>query len=806
MSRKQKLDRNRLFVSVWALLIGVLLISPVVAAPPDEAARLEQAKAVSQARAGEIDEALESIGTLREQYPEDLELLYDQTAILSWGAYEEEVLTNSKSLNPTTTPRYVLSAIAKSARNLRQFDLAAGWYLAALSAEPSSTDARIGLVLSLADGNYPAEARTELNKFSPARKQRSDVMLASAYVYQSERRFILAINEYDAVLAQEPNNPAALRGKALALESALLPRQALAMAARQPGLLTDKEVHRLEGDELAMELRNAIDTPDQKYPFFRINIVLNRFDRRLEREPEGTPLWSRLQFDRIVGLVAADRIRTAIEYYEALLAKDINPAAYTHLAAAQAYLDLRRPHDALAATEEAEQQRPKDIDAKLWKFYALVELERYGEAIDLADGLIQTLGTVEETEQPKDLQPDPNMMNARIVAALGRAYGNQLNDAQARLEAIVAEAPNNKEARLALANVYRWRGWHERAAAEYSQILGNHPDYLSARTNAGHNNVPLRKYPPVENTLQEIRPENPSRETVWNLNQTWIVHNMHELLVEANWGESTGDVFGTDQYDVNAWLFSPPIRANWRAYGRTFDSKADFDDGGGDSTRRRGAAGAEYRKDRWRATAEFNFDRDDFDDFGMASRVDYWASDIWRFGGTLELNSYATDLRADRAGIESHLLSADMTYRRDDLYRNDTTFGYQYYDDGNNKFELFNNTRRRLFTGYTWWMDGTVDLGLVTNSEEQTVYYAPEFGADALVGVDTYWRMYRRYDNMIQHRLYGQIGGHNQRGFDSDTIWTVGYQFAWDITKEFAFKLGWQRNRRLYDNDIEYQT
>lgn len=789
----------------FAIGCGAAAICVALTATAQTGYRERQDEAAFLARSGDYDAALAILTNLRANYPDDLSLLYDELAVCTWAGDNEAALKLASQLSISATPAWVANAAGKAARNLRQYELAISWYRAATLDDPANLDSRLGLAMALADAGLATDARGELKKTPPAAQTSTAVLLTSAYLFQREGMYIPAINEYDRILVREPRQREALLGKSAALQALLLPDQALELARANPGLLDATAMARLEGDALALELRSAIQQPDQVYPYLAINAALANIDARLAREAPGTPLAMQLRFDRIVGRTEANRTLEAIADYETLLGEGVKPPAYAHYAAARSYLARERPAEALQALQEAEQLAPDDLAIQLEKFYALTNLDRDPEAIALADSLVAKLDPMVQEPGARAATPNETRTQARIMAGMGRAYADQLDAAEQMLSELLAEAPNNLSARYSLGNVYRYRGWRDRPLPEYKQVLTMNPNLLPARASYAVARLERQEYPQAQAELRAVQPLYPGSRTVLDLNEEWLLYRSWQLLADVSWGNSDGDTFGTNQHEVNVWLFTEPVKDNFRFYLRTFDNYADFDDGS--DSRRRAALGAEYRKGPWSARGEVNGNRTEGGDVGFASRLDYDISDTWAVGGALEIDSYATQLRADRAGIKSNLLTTDLRYARNELYSASVGIGAQDYDDGNLRLGLFGDSRLRLYNGFRYKLDGLANFALNSNSDgDETVYYAPRQSVEVDAGVENIWRQYRFYDAALTHRLAALAGIYEQDGYGSDGIWTLAYELEWNINESALVAAGASQARRVYDGASEDQT
>jgi biofilm PGA synthesis protein PgaA len=779
-----------------AQLLGAVFVLVTTAAHAD--LRERQDEAVFMARDGDVEQALDLLAQLRIEYPDEMVIRYDQAVIAAWDGRDQQALDIAADLEQSKTPAWVATAIGKSARNLQQFAAAIAWYEIAVADEPSNMDARLGLSMALADAGRHADARAALKQTPAETHTTVPVLMTSAYLFQREAMYIPAVNEYDRILRQEPANQQAIEGKIIALQALLLPAEALKIALAHPGTLNDAEIARLEGDAAGLELRRAMETPNQVYPYTRINLALAHIDERLEREPPGTRLAMQLRYDRIVGRTEAFRTLEAIADYEEMLAQGIDPPAYVHYAAGRSYLQRKRPDEALVALEKAEQLAPDDLEIQIEKFYALINLERHAEALALADSLEAKLA-------PADQPPTDTSTRVRIMASMGRAYADQLEDAQLRIEELLQQAPNNIDARYSLGNLYRYRGWEDRPFPEYNQALAMDPRLLPARTSYAYAKLESQQYPQAHTELRSVQPLYPGQLSVSDLNQEWLLYRSWQLIADIRWGESSGDTFGADQHEVNIWMFTEPIKDNYRLYLRTYDNYAEFSEGS--DSRRRIATGAEYREDVWTARGEVNWNRTDSGDVGFAGRVDRRLNDEWTVGGELEIDSYATQLRADREDIKSNLYAADLNFVRDELYSAGVTAGFQDYDDGNLRFAAAANSQMRFYNGYTYKLDGLANLGLSSNSDgDDTVYFAPENDYEALAGVVNEWRQWRRYEKSLTHRVTALAGVYNQKSYGTDGIWTLAYQLDWSVNESIDLSAGVEESRRVYDGDSEDQT
>jgi hypothetical protein len=142
------------------------------------------------------------------------------------------------------------------------------------------------------------------------------------------------------------------------------------------------------------------------------------------------------------------------------------------------------------------------------------------------------------------------------MVGLARAYADQLAQSQQHFEHLSTTLPHNTDIRQELANVYRWRGWIDRALSEYAQVLAVEPGLISARVGNAHTQLDNRDYASVEQELVYLQESYPFEPAITDLEKRWDIHNQQEMTVDASTGRSSGETFGEDQYQIDAAWYS----------------------------------------------------------------------------------------------------------------------------------------------------------------------------------------------------------------------------------------------------------
>ncbi len=800
IGRKNKNTKtgNRNFFTTIVLLALYFAFLNASADPIPSGIRAQQNDAVTRARSGDLDSALITLHELRHVYSEDPQLLYDETVIMSWVGRDPDVLANSHLIDGGLAPLYVLTAVAKAARNEGDLQTAIQWYAVALERNPQHLDANLGMAMAQADSGAFRAASATLIRLSDEQKSTTAFLLTEAYVLEHNGRYLQAITRYEEILETDPDHPGALRAKALALRSLLLPDLALELAARHEGILTDEELAHLQADRAALAVRMGVQTHYQSgRRYAGIDRALAALDHQLAAQDESPGATKIVFYDRIVALVNRGRMTEAIFEIESM-SIDVNKIpSYVLGSLANAYLTERRPEEAYDLLAYAIEAEPEDFGLKLALFYTYVALEEHEKAEALADGLVEAAPLWRSVPESRVIKANPQRIRAEITAALARAYSDQLNDAQRSFATIVNNAPNNTDARQELANVYRWRGWPDRALDEYGQVLAVEPDLLIAEVGYTHAVLDRRDYKQAESLIHDLARRDHVNSTVADLEQRWSDHQKQKFTVEVRAGESSGETFGSDQYEINGYWHSSPIRYRYRIFGHTHDAYAEFSEG--NATRRRIGTGVEYLSPDWRGSLELSANRSGSSQPGIKGTVEYRLNDYWAIGAGADSESNQTPLRGFRVGVQSKAYGFLARYAANELLGGEFSTRFLDLSDGNEQISVSVAGRRRLISHSGYRFDLIGSLYTSSNSRQDVVYFSPERDMSLFVTADNYWRTFRRYDRSFTHRLAAGLGLYYQKQFNTKPVAQIEYEQILDFNRNLQWRWGLRANRFVFD-------
>ncbi len=785
-------------------MIAATIGAPGIAAGESGTASWSREAAVEIAREGNFDEALRRLGELRDAAPADPRLLHDETVVLTWAGRDRLAFGNAASLSVETTPDYVAKAVARSARNLGEFEAATRWYTALLDRDMADLDARRGLAMTAADAGDFTAAWGVLDAAAPAERNDVTLLLTEAYILERERRYLEALASYQRITEVAPDNKPALRGTALMLRAVLMPRQALALANRHPGILSDEETVNLEADVAALQIRYGSQS---WYPDARrhegTDTALAKVDELLARPDLDADMALRLRYDRIVALANRRRATEAITEFENLGVDHAVIPSYALAAAGMAYLSERQADTARRLLEQAVARDPGNFQLKFQLFFAYTDSREAKRAIDLAGELLATLPETNRVPGSKVVKGNRDYLRAAIMFGLAQAYFYELEDSQRHFERLLVKAPHNTDIRHELANVYRWRGWLDRSLSEYAQVLTVEPDLMSARVGNAHARLDYGDYATVERELHVLGEYYDDEPIVKNLLQRWRVHNRQEFVTNARFGNSSGPTFGNDQYTVDAAWYSKPLARNFRVLLFTHDAYADFPAGA--VHRERAGAGLEYRRMRWLASARVSASRNG-GEAGLRGTANYRLSDLWKFGAVVETQSNANPLRGQRSGVSSDLVAVNATWTHSESTDAAVQLGRQDYSDGNAGTQLLLRAQHRFINSPRFRLGASAEFYADEHDRDDVDYFSPLDSRGAYVGMRYDWLMTRRYDFALTHMLAGKLGRYDQSGFDVESTWLFDYEFQFELNNRFSGHVGFSRRRDVFDGGREYGT
>lgn len=761
--------------------------------------------AVSMARSGQLDTAARTLTVLQHNAPGNDRVLFDLISVLNWQGSHAQVTELAGRLKPGATPVYALEAVASSARKNADFEAAISWYSLALQKEPGSTELLTGLAFSQADGGDAAAAQATYQRLPVAYRDSVTGLLADAYLARSRGDQTRALMAYEQVLAKDADNAEALRGKLRTLRDLLLVDQAIDFATRFPAATTRAETDALYVDRAALWIRWGAEPVTQGPRRFEdLDRALSLLQDNLQRFPADSELGKTTRFDRIAALHLRGRHADVVTAYESLNTPDALIPAYALRAVAGSRLARREPLEALRLYDLALRESPEDFELRLDRFFALVELERHGEARALADELVFSQDIWRTVPGSRVVKPNPRRLKAEITRALSRAYADDLVRAQSYLADMLAEAPHNTDVRQELANVYRWRGWPRRALNEYLQVYTVEEQLLSARIGLANSLLDLNMGQEFESLFAELEEAHGDNAGVRRLVRRRDLHRRHELSVTGSGGTSTGEQFGSRQHLAEARWLVGGFGYRWRPLLHLHDSRAEFSDG--NAKRRRAGLGLQYRLPNHTLEASASASVEGAARTGLSVAYGWAPGDRWQLDGLLETDSLALPLRAYRDGTSADRIRLGATYRHSELGQIRVAAEAMDFSDGNLRQSILLDTRRRLLNYPRFKFDVVAGAYASRNDLSNVAYFSPSSDRSVNLGGDARWRLFRRYERNFDQQLIVNIGRYNQSGFAGGTVASAELRQIFQLSAALELFFGVRRARALYDGGFEYGT
>ncbi|WP_238923783.1 poly-beta-1,6 N-acetyl-D-glucosamine export porin PgaA [Achromobacter ruhlandii] len=741
---------------------------------------------IARARAGDYEPAL---AMLRQQGPAaGRQAVYDHIVIAGWAGRPAEAVAAYETLPAASAPPADIQlAVARAYRDLRRWPEALAAYRAGLRRYPGQSAFAAGEIMTLADAGQTEAARRAGQDWVAHAPRNVDARLALGYVHARLGQPYEALHQADKALAIAPGTPYVLREYIDALGRARLAQPALELARQHPDLFDARQLRRLEGDALAEQVRLASMPTRGEAERFVIA------DRALARYDELIPAWQalgdaarddarRARIDRLHALHARARMTDVVREYEALRAEGVAVPRYALNDVASAYLYLRQPEKArdlyrqVGADDAFRNDDAQDrLSTETGLYYALAEAEQFDQTGAVTDAIGSGYAPWlyykgQATRNPNDLK-----LESEQTVAAARLQADDTVAAEQRLAGMVANAPNNSTLRADLASVYRRRDQPRASERELKLAETLAPRALSVENGQGFTALDLQEWRQAEALSADTLERAPENLTSRRLAREWEVHNKAELRISGYRGlASDSPVNGNGDFGIDAVLYSPPIDYNWRAFGGGGYATGDFEEGRGNYRWLR--TGVEWRgRD---LTVEGEVSTHSYGHGvkpGLRLSAAYDIDDHWQVGGSGELLSRETPLRALTNDITANRLTGFVRWRANERREWTLSLSPSRFSDGNQRWELGLDGRERVYTAPHLKADLTLDLSTQRNSRDGAPYYNPRSDLMALPGARLTHTLYRRYETAWEQIGTVGAGSYTQQGYGTGGVIALGY-------------------------------
>ena len=806
--------RQRAGLLAWVCLTGI------GAAHAASAWDAEHQEAVRAARRGDTAAALVILERLQRAHPNDLSVARDRVLVAEWAGQGTLAIRLYQALPPGPQPDFVVEAVARAYRDQHQPNEALALYRQGETQSPANAEFAAGEIRALVDLGTLDQAAARADAALQQYGENVAVLLAAGVVAAARNQPIEALRYCDRALKVDPTSRDARHDRILAIERMGAPQVARRLADADPGILAPDEYRRIEGSEAAAFVRwGPLDPAKEAERFAMTDRAIAALDALIAQwsaaGPDARNDALRARFDRIVALRDRVRMIEVLAEYDDLRRSNVELPAYALNAVGDAYLYLRQPEAARDLYQRVLATDPNNFNVRLALFYVDVDLDDLEAAYREIDSLDADQGRWIYLKGAPDPIPNPDRVSADLAAASARLYGDQLEAAERRFAAMAGAAPNNTSLRAGLAGIYAARGWPRRADAEYALGRALKDQDLELEVGQARNDLSRRDYPAAEVGKTSLMARFPENLEAQRLDRLWHVHEMAELHVDVTPSfTSATNVQGGDGLTFDTRLYTPPIGYNWRLFGDEEIAHQELPQGQGEITLHRSSAGVEYRDPDLLATLEGSFNtyrqQDPFlgsvgeEKLGARASATWSINDYWQLGGTGELFSHDTPLRALRSGVTADSGTVDLTYRESESRELRLVAEAMPFSDGNFRTSLDGRYTQRVLTEPHFKVDVIGGLaGSRDSADANRQYYNPSQDVLATGGVALSQPLYRRYELIYDHRLTVTPGVYWENGFGTAPVVAAEYEHRLRINDVIDTSLGVGFGRQPYDGIYE---
>ncbi len=668
-------------------------------------------------------------------------------------------------------------------------------------------------VLGLVQSNQFEEAEAILNQFLqwPYRDRSLPLLRLRAKLCNRKNNFVDEAATYHDILKLTPNDKEALRGRAFATFRMGAPGLALNYAEQHPDVFTQAELLDFQQASTGRSIRwggleEKAGIGQQRFQSTDKALIQNETVRTLHAQAHvnNSPSSRYADFDRIVALRDRVRMLDAIALFQNLKKQQINIPAYALAAAADAYLHQRQPEQARDLYQQALKLNKQDRDYpnREWQlklFNAYIDEFDFDTARDFIDQLVADVPPVLH-KGLRGVEVDNEFYEeARINQAYARIYASQYEEGQELLDKALKTASFNLGARTAYADLLQLRDQPRAAQRQYTSVLVDDPSNSSAATGIAETAITLNDSQTAKHHLNILTKHYPENREVERVQQLYRLYRQPLMTVTSGWGNSPagGGNRGTQNWQVDAMLHSPPLYRQWRMFVHTFNAEADFNDVTG--VRRRIGVGADYRSPAWRINGEVSQDQTRLDNYGVSLNAAWLTDDHWEVDLEFESNSNNIPLQASAAGVDMKSLKLGMNYIANESRSLSTNISYNWLSDNNRRLEGGANWRERWWSGPVYKLDTTLGVFASDNSLTDAVYFNPRRDFSVEAQISNEWTLWRDYQRSFKNRLVMGAGNYWQKGFASGMTGVVRYEHEWSLDPYRTISYGAAYERHPYD-------
>lgn len=793
------------------LHLGCFALAMALYAVPVVAADSSYDSLVNQARSGNTAPLLSWF----EQNPRQLTASKraDWLQVANWAGDDQQVILVWEGLSQTahnSIPERGVLAVARSYRNLKQWQNSLAIWQVLLRRNPQQQDARAGWIMSLSDAGQQKLARQQADRFVLENGSflSHQVLI---YVIKKEGK---GWDELFALTRLQDLNIDAGQAK-------IEPMLMHAMAATQVStpalnygqrLAADAAVLRkLELDQAAELVRVAhTDSRGEQERYWIADRALERYAQLLQRwegqaGTEADILHARI--DRLGAYQARNRHTDVIDEYESLQEQGHLVPPYAKRWVASAYLSNRHPDESYSILSElfvgipASKLAPEDSQEL---FFAAVESERIAEGGQIVGDIMTETPYYRYYHGSQAPQPNDNWLSGQVLQGHYLKKINRLDAAELHNLKLTDTGPGNQGLRINLAETLLARGLPRAAERQLkiSEVLD--PTNLTLERQQAYVAQSLQEWRQFDLLVEDVVQRSADQPATQQLARAHQVENLSEFRLSGSKGISSGNpVSGAHDLNLYSALYGPRQYEHWRPFIGFDYSTGRFDEGKG--TQRIQALGVEYSsRDNWGELELSNHRARGGNKTGV--RFSYWHdfNDHWRLGTDLERLSRDTPLRAIRSGVTSDQAGGYVGWYENERREYQFSLAASRFSDSNNRVSYAISGKERLLTRPYLTIDLLPSIAMSSNSEQDGAYYSPKRDLHIAPTLFADHVLYRNYDNVWRQQFLLGVGHYWQQDYGGGMSTTVGYgqRYATNQVFDAGAMLIW--GKQPYDGKREH--
>lgn len=636
---------------------------------------------------------------------------------------------------------------------------------------------------------------------------RSEELLNTVALYfTSQKEYARAAFIYQQLYELNPENRAAKRYMILNLFYAGAPFKALEWLKTDPSLLSLAETDKIRTDILAFKLRWAGYTlPENVKQADLVDEVITQLAEELQkREPQGYDYnLRRVQMDYIVALQERGLTRKVIERYALLYSENYIFPDYALRSVADAYLERQQPEEARGIYLDLLKRDPHNFSLQKALFWTYFDNGDFTKGLELATTLDAQTPLWRKDHTGNITKENSEKLSIAILAAMGKAYAQDLAGSQKDLEKMNRMAPYNSEILYNLTELYRWRGWPLKSLETGSIATTFDPDSIALEISKAYSLVEMYRFSEAEQLWAALMAEYPDHKEVQKFDKEWQRLHNRQFLLWSDGGKSDSDQsnYGSSDFSLESILYDKLYKTGLRPFIHQNYTTATFDEGKGRYQRL--GLGTEFKRNRNLLSVELSGSYGEESDIGFSLHDEFAIND--QFQLSFGYDSFSTDIpvRAYFYDISGPGYKAAAQYRLHERTKFAASYMFLDFSDNNRRNSWSLLAQQRLVSLPKVTIDLIPSIYHSSNSKIVAPYFNPEEDTSYSLSVATDWLTYCHYDNRFTQNLELTFGRYYQKNYGTDSIYELVYTHTWDIDNTLNFAYGFKWSSNYYDGDNE---